>query len=87
MKNNFKEFFKVFKIIDKNIFNVIIKGNKVSFFICILAVLILVIYNIFYISLNLIDASIILFKTGLMFALTFYVFGVITNKIKQDMLN
>ena len=78
-----KEFFKSFKEIDKSISKIMNRGNIFSLFICILAVVVLAIYKEFYISSDLLEASIILFKTSIFFSIQFFMCGIAIDKIRK----
>ena len=78
-----KDFFKSFKEIDKSIAKIMNRGNIFSLFICILSIIVLLIYKEFYISSDLLEASIILFKTSIFFSIQFFICGIAIDKIKK----
>jgi len=76
-----KWFTDIFKNLDKKIFSFMKKGFAISYFIGIIAILLLAIYKSSYISYDLVDASIILFRTSIFFLVQFFVCGIAVNKI------
>ena len=76
-----KWFIDIFKDLDTKIFSFMKKGFIFSYFIGITAILLLVIYKNSYISYNLVEASIILFQTGMFFLAQFFICGIAVNKI------
>jgi len=74
-------FIDIFKDLDKKILTFMQKGFIFSYFIGITAILLLVIYKNSYISYDLVEASIILFRTGIFFLMQFLICGIAINKI------
>lgn len=91
MKKNFvfKDFFnnikdtikKTIKDSDKKIIHIIKNGFTFSSFICLLAIILLLVHNYFFISFDLIEAAMILFQTSLFFAMQFLLCGFAFDKI------
>ena len=71
----------IFKDLDKKIFSFMKKGFIFSYFIGIAAIVLLVIYKNSYISYDLVEASMILFRTGMLFLVAFFVCGIAVNKL------
>ncbi len=71
--------------IDKSFLKLIKIGLIISFSICLVAIIFVTLYNKYYISHDLYEASIILLKTGLIYAVQFIVCGIATNKIQKTM--
>lgn len=72
------------KNIEKDILKIMISGFKFSFTVCIISCVISVLYIINPISHILYDSAIILFKTGLTFAVMFFVCAFAVDKIKKQ---
>jgi len=70
--------------IDKKIIKIMLSGLKFSFIICITSCMISLYYISNPISHILYNSGIILFKTGLTFASTFFVCGFAIDKIKKQ---
>ena len=75
--NNIKE-------IDEPIVRVMIKGFRFSACICTLSLIILLTYYTYPISHISLDSGLILFRTGLFFAVGFFVCGFVIDKIKKE---
>jgi len=73
------------KEIDKSIVKVMIRGFKFSAYICIFSLLILLTYSTYPISHILLDSSLIIFRTGLFFAVGFFMCGFVVDKLKKQM--
>ncbi len=73
--------------IDDAICIIIKKGFIFSLLICIIALLIFYYYNIYFLNYIYHDISFILFRTGIIFAIGFFICGVATNKIAKDFLS
>jgi len=74
------------KQLDKNILKIMFSGFKFSFFICILSSIILLTYIINPISYILLESGTILFKTGLIFAVSFFICGFTFDNIKKQIV-
>lgn len=81
MLNLLKNLFEI----DKSFLKLIKIGLIISFAICLVAIIFVTLYNKYYISHDLYEASIILLKTGLIYAVQFIVCGIATNKIQKTM--
>lgn len=77
----FKEFFKPVKNINKKILHIINSGFVFSSFLILIGIVLLLLHRQFFISYELIEASMIIFKTSLFFAMQFLICGVAFNKI------
>lgn len=75
-----------FKDIDNYILVLITKGIKFSFFICILAIILLLTYNTYFRIPNLYHMSILVFKTGLTYAVSSVICGFSIDIIKKQMI-
>ena len=73
------------KNIEEPIFKVMIKGFKFSFMVCLISFLILVVYNTYPTSHIIHKSSLILFRTGVMFAVQFFICAFATDIIKKQM--
>lgn len=71
--------------LDDHILKIIQFGLKISILICAISIVVLLIYRTFYISHDLYEGGIILFRTGLLFAVQFLICGIAINKISRDM--
>lgn len=69
---------------DEPVLKIVRFGLKLSIIICTIAILSLLTYYKFYISHDLYEGSVILFRTGLLFAVQFFICGIAINKIKND---
>ena len=78
-----KRFVNLFSQIDLPILKVIRSGFRFSFFVCLISILLLEIYHSFYISYTLYEGALILFRTGLMFAIAFLICGIGVDTIKN----
>ena len=74
------------KEIDKPILKFIHKGLNFSAGICCLSLLVLIAHSTYPISHIGLKSSIILFKTGVMFASSFLICGFVTDKIKKQII-
>lgn len=74
------------KNIEKPILKVMIKGFKFSFLVCLIAFTILIVHNQYPYSHIVYDSGILLFKTGLMFAVEFVICAIATDTIKKQMI-
>ena len=74
-------FVDIFKNLDKKIFEFMKKGFTVSYFIGIISIILLIIYKNSYISYDLVDASIILFRMSIFFLVEFFACGIAVNRI------
>lgn len=74
------------KNIEKDILKIMIYGFKFSFAVCIISCVLSVLYIINPISHILYDSGIILFKTGLTFAVMFFICAFAMDKIKKQMI-
>ena len=83
MKKYFDTFLKGLKNIDEKISKIMEKGFKFSLIVGILGILTLILYKYAYISYDLIEASIILFKTGLLFTIQFFVCGYTIDTVRK----
>ncbi len=80
-KNFFKELFKPIKNINKKILHIINNGFIFSSFLILVGIVLLLLHKQFFISFELIEASMIIFKTSLFFAMQFLICGIAFNKI------
>lgn len=83
MKKYFDNFFKGLRNIDKSICKVMEKGFIFSLIIGILSIFTLTLYRFSYISYDLIEASIILFRSGLLFTVQFFICGYTIDALKK----
>ena len=74
------------KNIDKNILKIMISGLNFSFIICVIACIISLYYISNPLSHILYNSGIILFKTGLTFASTFFVCAFVMDTIKKQLI-
>lgn len=72
--------------IEQPILKVMLKGFRFSASICILSLIILIIYSTYPISHIQLQSGLILFRTGLMFACSFFICAFATDKIKKEMI-
>ena len=72
------------KNIDPSIFKVMILGFKFSFIICFLALLLLIIHNTYPSSYIVYKSGLALFRTGLTFAVGFFICALATDIIKKE---
>lgn len=77
----FNKLFDSIKNIDKKIKDVMIKGFKFSLTICAFSTLILALHSTYPYSHILFDSGLILFRTGIMFGVSFFVCAIATNTI------
>lgn len=81
-----KKFINTTKNIEKEILKIIFSSLKFSFIICVVACVILLIYILNPISHILYDSGLILFKTGLNFAIISFVCGFAMDIIKKQII-
>ena len=81
MLQKMKEFF----YLEDSALKIVKFGFKISILICALSIITLLIYYKYYISHDLYEGSIILFRTGLLFAIQFLICGIALTKIKSQM--
>ena len=79
MDNN--KLFKPIKNINKKILHIINKGFILSSFLILVGIILLLLHKQFFISFELIKASMIIFKTSLFFAMQFLICGIAFDKI------
>ena len=70
------------KNMDMPIVNAMKVGFKISFVLCLFATFILSLYNTYPTSHIIYDSSLILFRTGLFFAVSSFMSALVINKIK-----
>lgn len=75
-----------FKNIEKDILKIMVSGFKFSLIVCIISGIVSLLYILNPISHILYDSGIILFKTGLTFAASFFVCAFAMDKIKKQMV-
>ena len=71
--------------VDKKVFKIMNKGINFAEILAIIGILLLYIYNTYYISYNLYLSSLIIFKTSILIAVSFVVCGLATNEIKNQL--
>ena len=74
------------KNIEKNTLKIMIIGLKFSFSICVISSIVSLLYILHPISHILYDSGIILFKTGLTFAISFFLCAFAIDKIKKQIV-
>lgn len=74
----------VFNSIDKNIKNLMKKGITFCFILAVIASLFLLTYDLFYSSITLYNIGFYMLKNSILFACTFFAFGIGFNKIKKE---
>lgn len=74
------------KNLDKKIVKIMDSGFIFSFILCIISVISLFTYEVFYSLPNLFYIGISLFKTALMFACMFFICGIGFDTIKKEMI-
>ena len=79
-----KELINNIRNMEKNILEIMINGLKISFGIAILSSVILLFYILNPISYIIFESGITLFKIGLIFALTFLICAIFTNRIIKE---
>ena len=72
------------KNLDKDILKIMFLGFKFSFLICVLSSIVLLTYIVNPVSYILFEAGTVLFKTGLTFAVSFFICGFVINCIKKQ---
>lgn len=80
-----KELLNKLNSVDKKVFKIMIKGINFAEVLAIIGILLLYIYNTYYISYNLYLSSLIVFKTSILIAVSFVVCGFATNEIKNQL--
>ena len=80
-----KELLNKLNSVDKKVFKIMIKGINFAEVLAIIGILLLYIYNTYYISYNLYLSSLIVFKTSRLIAVSFVVCGFATNEIKNQL--
>ena len=80
-----KELLNKLNSVDKKVFKIMNKGINFAEVLAIIGILLLYIYNTYYISYNLYLSSLIVFKTSILIAVSFVVCGFATNEIKNLM--
>lgn len=78
-----KNFITNVKNIEKDVLKIMFKGLRFSLIVCIISGIFSLLYIINPISHILYDSGIILFKTGLTFAVTFFICAFAIDKIKK----
>ena len=78
-----KNFITNVKNIEKDVLKIMFKGLRFSLVVCIISGIFSLLYIINPISHILYDSGIILFKTGLTFAVTFFICAFAIDKIKK----
>lgn len=74
------------KNIEKDILKIMVSGFKFSFIVCVISCIISLLYILNPISHILYDSGIILFKTGLTFAASFFICAFAMDKIKKQII-
>ena len=72
------------KNIDKSILHIIKKGVKLSIAICLFGMLILFMYNKHPISHIICESGLLIFRTGLTYAVGFFICGVAVDTLKKE---
>ena len=72
------------KNIEKNILSFMILGINFSFIICLISSLILLFYILNPTSYLIYEAGIIIFKTSLEFAISFFICAIVVNNLKKE---
>ncbi len=80
-----KELLNKLNSVDKKVFKIMNKGINFAEVLAIIGILLLYIYNTYYISYNLYLSSLIVFKTSILIAVSFVVCGFATNEIKNQL--
>ena len=84
----FKNLLDIMKNTNKKIVHIIQIGFLFSSFVCFIGIILLLLYKYFFISLDLIEAAMILFKTSILFAMQFLLCGFAFDKIlKMSWIN
>jgi len=86
MINSINKLLNDIQNIEKPILKVMIKGFKFSFLVCLLALLILIVHNTYPSSHIVYESGLALFRTGLMFAVDFFICAFATDRIKNGMI-
>ena len=74
------------KNLDKQVFKIMNTGFIFSFILCIISALSLITYKMFYTLPGLFYGGISLFRTGLIFACTFFICGIGFDTIKKELI-
>ena len=82
----FKKILDNFKSLDKLTFKIMNYGLKFCFAICVLSVLILLTYNLAFVSPFMFYIGIKLFKISLIFGIEFVVCGFVVDGIKKQLI-
>jgi len=77
----FKKFLHSIRNTDKRILHTIKIGFRFSSFLCLISIILLLLHSNFFISFDLVEASMILFKTSIFFAMQFLICGFAFDKI------
>ena len=80
---DFKKLLSMIKNMDKTVSKIVNKGLHFSFGICLIGLFVLIFYRASYISHQMLEAAIILFQTGLLFAIQFFACGIGVDTIKK----
>ena len=78
-----KQVTNMFKNMDKKILIFMEKGITLSSLFCIIGILFLLVYKNSYITYDLVEGSIILFRTSLFFVVQFFICGIAMDKISK----
>ncbi|MDO5555447.1 MAG: hypothetical protein Q4G09_01970 [Clostridia bacterium] len=81
-----KKIIENIKSIEKNILKIMFLGFKFSFFVYILSAVVLLFYIINPVSHIIYESGLILFKTSLTFAVSFFICAFAIDKIKKQMI-
>ena len=81
-----KKLTDIIKSIDKNILKIMFSGFKFSFIICIISCIISLSYILNPISHIIYDSGLILFKTSITFAVSFFICAFAMDRIKKQMI-
>jgi len=84
MKNKIIQLFKGFDNIDKKIRKIMNYGYSIAITFGIFGIISLLIYKLSYISYDLIEASLLFFKTGLLFTVQIFACGYTANKLRSN---
>ncbi len=85
MKNIINNFLGSIKHLDKNVFKLVKLGLTFCFIFCLFSVSILFIYNFIYSTPILFYIGYSLFKSSLMFCITFIICGIGFDKLKKEL--
>ena len=84
MINIISKLFNDIKGIDESIRKVMFKGFKFSFLVCFLALLTLILHSTYPYSHIIYESGLILFRTGLLFAVEFFICAFATDIFKKQ---